>query len=69
MPLVLLILVAAFVGWFVLIGMITEGDKKFGVSVSRKGVNAGFQLLKAWAWTMLAFLAAGAILALLVWAA
>jgi hypothetical protein len=62
------ILIAAFVGWFVLIGMISEGaSHKSGISISQRGAKTGFRLLGMWFTYILFLLAAAAVLFIVMW--
>jgi len=69
--LMLVFLPVAFVGWFILLGMVfVEGDKyKSGIDISLSGVKSGFNLFKDWGKYMLVMLAIsiiGGILLLLL---
>ena len=68
LPVIAFILIVAFIGWFVLIGMLIEGDgKKSGISVTSRGAKSGITFLGSWLFYMLVLIAAGTAWAVIKW--
>ncbi|HEY1717377.1 MAG TPA: hypothetical protein VGH42_03680 [Verrucomicrobiae bacterium] len=65
---ILCILAVAFVGWFLLLGMLSNGtDKKFGISFSRSSLKNGLSLFGGYLFTILFIVALGAVFIFLAW--
>ena len=68
LPIISGILIAAFIGWFVLLGMLIRGkDENSQISVTKEGVKDGFKFFGMWLVYILVLLAAAGSLIAITW--
>ena len=67
LPIIFGVLAIAFLGWFFLLGMIVEGNKKkSGIDISKKGLKFGVEIFGGWFLYMGVLVAIGVVGAVLL---